>query len=243
MGEIKVITSGKGGVGKSTVAVGLAVALCTNGKSVLLVDADEGLRCLDVLLGVSDKLVFDSSDILSGTPFNESISSVDGFEGLFLLAAPMKRNTLELDRFSELIVSSASKYDFVIVDSPAGSDISLYSHLPEDTEYLLVCNLDAVSQRDASVMSRLLYENSNKNTKLLINRFVYSYAKSDKINIDGIADDVGLQFIGIVPEDIVLHRSLNAGQPPVYGRAVKAFYRIASRICGNMLPLPKLKKL
>lgn len=243
MGEIKVITSGKGGVGKSTVAVGLAVALCTNGKSVLLVDADEGLRCLDILLGVSDKLVFDSSDILSGTPFNESISTIDGFDNLFLLAAPMRKNSLKLDRFAELIISSAAKYDFVIVDSPAGSDTSLYSLLPDDTEYLLVCNLDSVSQRDASVMSRLLYENSNKNTKLLINRFVYSYARADRVNIDELADDVGLQFIGVIPEDLTLHKSLNCGKPPVYGRAVKAFYRIAARLCRTAVPLPELKKL
>ena len=244
MGKIIVITSGKGGVGKSTASVGIATALCTGGKKVLLIDTDEGLRCLDMLLNVSNRLVFDMSDVINGgADFTESLLKVPGISNLYLLAASNRRESVSKAKLADLIIKSSNEFDYVIVDSPAGTDMKLNSCLPNTTEFFVVCNTDPVCLRDAVQMSLLLSEISIWDAKLIINRFDYKLAKKQNFCVDSLIDTSGIMLSGIVPEDIMVQEILGQGKPFVFGNASRAFYRIAARIDGDFIPLPNLKKL
>ncbi len=244
MGRIIVITSGKGGVGKSTASVGIATALCTGGKKVLLIDFDEGLRCLDMLLNVSDKLVFDMSDVVNnGVDFAESLLPSPYIDNLFLLAASNRRESVNKQRLVSLIISVANDFDYVIIDSPAGTDMQLNSLLPNTTEFYVVCNTDPVCLRDAVQMSLLLSEISVWDAKLIINRFDYKLAKKQGFSVDDLIDNSGIKLAGVVPEDFKVQEILGQGTALIYGKASKAFYRISARIDGGHYPLPSLKKL
>ncbi len=242
MGKITVILSGKGGVGKSTVSVGIASSFCTEGKKVLLIDADEGLRCLDLVLNVSDRLVFDSYDVsVDGSDVGAAITRVEMAEGLYLLAAPAKRGLINKKKFADIIVSLIDSFDELIIDSPAGTDMELYTYLPKTARYVIVTNTDIISSRAAVEISNLLDEIGISNSLLLVNRFDARKAKFDGFNFDTIADETGIRFIGAVPEDFEVRAALNQKRILTFGRASTAFFRITARLSGRNVPFPPIK--
>lgn len=242
MGRIIATTSGKGGVGKSTVATGLAFAFCKLGQKVLLVDMDKGLRCLDLLLGIDSTAVLDLSDILAGTPADDAAYSCD-VENLYLIAAPSRHGEIDPEKFREFVKEVKKNYDTVIFDFPAGLDFTLYSCLPKTALFLTVAVADPVSVRDAAAVSDRLFELGLK-SRLIINRFKFKtfLAKKQK-NIDGIIDSAGLRLLGLVPESMELNSLSVTHTIKKRCPAMKAFLRIANRISGIDIPLPKLKKI
>ena len=244
MGKLIVVTSGKGGVGKSTVSTGLAAALCSMNKSVLLVDADEGLRCLDLLLSISDKLVFDMGDILSGNvDIDKAINKVDGEDSLYLLAAPSAPLSINSESFGKLMLELRNKYDYVIVDCPAGIDNKYYVCLPKDSEFLIVTNSDAVSVRNAFEITNLLSSLKFTNKRLVLNRFDKRTAKKFKLLVDDIIDNSGVRLLAVIPEDSQVKVAALKGKVLKLGRAAMALHRAAARIQGLDVPLPKLNKI
>lgn len=242
MGKITVILSGKGGVGKSTVSVGLASSFCTEGKKVLLIDADEGLRCLDLLLNVSDRLVFDSYDVsVDGSDIGAAVTKVDMADNLYLLAAPAKRGLIDKKRFADIIISLTDSFDELIIDSPAGTDMELYTYLPNSARYIIVANTDIISARAAVEISNLLDGIGVSDSMLIINRFEAKKARSDKFNFDTIADETGIRLIGAVPEDDEVRAALNEKRILAFGRASAAFFRITARLAGRNVPFPPIK--
>lgn len=243
MGKIYAVTSGKGGVGKSTVSVGLATAFANMGQTVLLVDMDEGLRCLDVMLGIEEKVVFDLSDILSGKELSDGIYTVDSVPNLHLVPAPAKLGMIDAYLFTGFITEAQRLFDTVIFDFPAGIDFSLYTCMPKDTLFLTVAFPDPVTIRDASVVSQKLDE-IGVNSRLILNSFDYKLTKKRLFkNIDDIIDTAGLQLLGIVPasEELKLLSVKHKLKPK--GNAMKALCRIAKRLMGEKILLPKLKKI
>ena len=243
MGVILAVTTGKGGVGKSSVSAGLGFAFCKMAKKVLLVDMDEGLRCLDLMLGVDKQTIFDLSDALSTERIEDSIYPDEKHNGLYLMPAPSKVGLVETERFSSFANRVSNMFDVVIFDFPAGIDLPLYKALPENTKFLTVAVLDLVSIRDASAIGNELYE-SGISSRLILNRFVYKQSKKFKMrNIDEIIDMAGLRLIGIVPESqeitlLSLNHSLSEK-----GKPMAALMRIARRINGEPIGLPKLKRI
>ena len=236
-------TSGKGGTGKSTVSVSLALAFSKLNKKVLLMDMDEGLRSLDLFLNLDDRIVFDLSDVLKGADIEDAVYPVDKNENIHLLPAP--RNTGEIDgeAFSDLLKELIPLYDVIILDFPAGLDFYLYNVLPRETQFITVCNPDPVSVRDAGIVCDLLPD-GEKDPRLILNRFDIELIKNGTYkNIDDIIDASGLRLLGVIPTDSEL--MLLSVKHKLYPRKrpFKAVLRIAKRLLGENIRLPKPKKI
>ncbi|MBR5472640.1 MAG: AAA family ATPase [Clostridia bacterium] len=243
MGICLATTSGKGGTGKSTVSCGLALVFSKLNKSVLLVDMDEGLRCLDLLLGIDSNVVFDLSDILNGAPILDGTYTLPQNSNISVIPAPHQLGAIDPDALADFAKRAKLMYDIVIFDFPAGLDFSLYTAIGDDAQFLTVCNPDPVSVRDAAAVCASLPQTKN-DARLIINRFDAEYIKK-KIysNIDDIIDVSGFRLLGLVPQStelmlLSINHNINKKS-----RAFKALYRIAERLLGNEVRLPKIKKI
>ena len=200
MGKIFAVTSGKGGVGKSTVSVGLSLAFSKQNHKVLLVDMDEGLACLDIMLGIEEPCIFNLSDILLGKEISDVVYKSQRNENIHLIPAPETVGTIDAFAFATFVNTVKDLYDIVIFDFPAGVDFSLYTCLPKETLFITVAFPDPVTVRDASVVSRKLYE-LGFNARLIINNFQYKLTRKHIFkNIDEIIDQSALRLLGIVPK-------------------------------------------
>ncbi len=243
MGKVFGVVSGKGGVGKSTVSVGLGMSLAQKDYKVLLVDMDEGLRCLDLLLGVDKTVVFDLSDVLNGKDIADAVYESVIQKGLFLIPAAQKSGGFDSEAFTSFVDTVKEMYDVVIFDFPAGIDIPIYKCLPADTQFLTIAVPDPISVRDASAIGYELSQNSI-NSRLIINRFKYKIKKKYRFkNIDDIIDSATLRLIGIVPESDEVRVFSLTHSIPKRSNVMKAFKRIATRIMGENILLPKIKKI
>ncbi len=242
MGEFFATTSGKGGVGKSSVAVGLGFAFARLGLSVLLVDMDEGLRCLDILLGVDESAVLDLGDALEAETIDDMVYDCKE-KNLFLIPAPSRMGKIDSERLSHFARKVGLLYDIVIFDFPAGLDFSLYTALPKSTLFLGVATPDPVCVRDASAVSEGL-EALGLKSRLIINRFNLKEHKRRRLSgIDSIIDTASIQLLGIVPESEELNRLSVNHTLKKRGKTTKAFTRIAERLLYKSIPLLKLKKI
>ncbi len=241
MGKVFAITSGKGGVGKSTVSAGLSLAFGGQGYKTLIIDMDEGLRCLDLMLGVDDQIVLDLSDILHGREIFDAVYSVN--ENLSLIPAPQKTGMIDAYLFANFVANVKDLYDIIIIDFPAGIDFSLYETLPKDCLFLTVAFPDAVTVRDAATVSNLLSE-MGLNSRLIINRYDYKFLKRKFYkNLDDIIDEAGLQLIGVLPISSELQGLSHGIQLNKKSKTMKALIRISKRLMGEHILLPKIKKI
>lgn len=243
MGKVIAITSGKGGTGKSTFSIGLAMGFSKLSKKVLLIDLDEGLRCLDLILGIDKQLVFDLSDVLGDRNTEDAVYQSPFDENIFLIPAPTQPGSVNADLFLKLISELVQDYDYIILDFPAGIDFSLYKALPLQTQIIAVCCPDPVSVRDAAVVCDRLPAMNNP-PLFVINRFVYDDIRAGYFrNIDDIIDQSGFRLLGIVPESEELTFLSVNHKLKRSGRTLKAFMRISGRLNGEHIRLPKPKKI
>ena len=246
MGRIAVVTSGKGGAGKSTVTAGLGLALAKAGASVLLVDGDAGLRSLDLLLGIGKDIVFDLSDIFAGNC--EPIRAVypSGLnKNLALLPAPARLEGLcSPTDMRRLCRGFAQHYDFVLIDCPAGAGRGFETAVRAAEEALVVTTPDAICARDAQIVGDRLAA-ANIPCRLIINHLRVTPVLQGKMpDIDTIIDTAGIQLIGVIPEDEELAVAGANGRPlPDRGPAKESFWNIARRFCGESVPLMDLRRL
>lgn len=241
---VLVVTSGKGGVGKSTVCVGLASSFCQNGKQVLLIDTDEGMRCLDGMLGISKDVMLDLSDAQADPiDYKNAVTRVDSIEGLSVIAAPSEFGMIVPQKFGEVIKSAQKDYDIVMIDCPAGVDEKYYSALPIDSKVLVVTNSDAAAVNGAMNAGLMLKRLGIGNVRLIVNKFSGKRVGKLHDNIDEIMDKTGMGLIGIVPYDEEIVKSSAKSKPSVWGRGCMAFSRIAARINGARILLPKTGRI
>ena len=235
MGIATVIPSGKGGVGKSTAAVGLGRALAARGRRVLLVDCDAGLRGLDRLSGTESELVYDISDVVFGRcspaqaiyPCQEAgdrraESPEDDSRGLFLLPAP-------------------ARVDHVLLDSPAGVGMGFQSAACAADRALVLCGPDPVSVRSAARVRLLLQQLDIKDMRLIINQFDRGLFRATGAysDLDGVIDAAGIQLCALVPLDHSLAAALLRGKPaPESSPGRLALSRAAARLEGESVPMP-----
>ena len=246
MGRIAVVTSGKGGAGKSTVSAGLGYALAAAGASVLLVDGDAGLRSLDLMLGIGQDVVLDLSDIFAGNCEPVKAVYTSRFsDRLALLPAPSRLEGLcspaDLRR---LCRGFARLYDFVLIDCPAGTGTGFETAVAAAESALVVTTPDLICARDAGLVADML-EDAGVPARLIINRIRVSPVLQGKMpDLDTIIDTAGVQLIGAIPEDEALTIAVANGRPlPENGVAAACFRNIARRFCGDNVPLMPLQKL
>ncbi|MEJ7553910.1 MAG: septum site-determining protein MinD [Aquificaceae bacterium] len=246
MSIVFVVTSGKGGVGKTTITANLSVALASFGKKVLAVDADIGLRNLDMILGLENRIVYDVLDVLEGrVEFHKALVRDKRGLSLWLLPANQTKNkdAIDRDRWVDLInrVKESGEYDYIFIDSPAGIEQGFQiASLPADIA-LVVVNPEVSSIRDADRIIGLLENMGKKEYYLVINRIKWdSVKKGEMLSVEDIVDILKVQPIGIVPEEPKLVDFTNRGEPIVLSKnynASKAIIDMAKRIEGEDVPM------
>lgn len=241
MNNVFVVTSGKGGAGKSTVTAFLGMELCKLGKKVLLIDMDEGLRSLDLMLDVSSHTLFDVSDIIKGNcNVNQAIIPVKQCANLYLLPAPVTVNSLNSPKGMRILCDKLSDYfDFILIDSPAGVGKGFVNAVSGADNALVVVNPDVVSVRDGAYVARLLREKDIKNIRLIINKIDIDLVKKGVFyNIDEVIDATTLQLIAAIPYDIDLLKRFEINTNLLYDSpALEAFSRLAKRMLKENIPL------
>jgi len=232
-----VFTSGKGGVGKSTIAAAYGKILQKYGKNVLLVDFDISLRTMDIMLGVGDKVLYDWGDILlDRCPPEEAV--IENPDGPDLLPAPLTRVETSKQDICDMISNYEDKYDFILMDSPAGVGSGFQAALSSADMALVLSTPDNICVRSAAVAAERLQEQKIP-AKLIINRFERKSVENGRdLNVDDVIDETGLPLIGVVPEDENLaHTSRTGKNPDSTCPGAEAILRIIHRLDGERIPL------
>lgn len=246
MGTAIMITSGKGGTGKTTLTAGVSSCLAAIGHRVLCVDMDIGLRNLDISLGMSDCVVMDFSDVVEGRCSLERAAAPHPvIEGLYLLTAPMHlpAGRITPAQITEFLAQAKQAYDYVLIDSPAGIGSGFQLALAGADRVIVVTTNDPSALRDAQ---RTVTEvsQSQSNIHLVMNRIQPKLMKRLHTTIDDAMDTAGLPLLGVVPEDPQVSLALGAGKPLVLASrkdAAVACLNIARRIDGERIPLMKIR--
>ncbi len=242
MKDIIVIASGKGGTGKSTVTVGLGTVLANEGYKVLLIDCDSGMRGLDIMLGITQNLVFDIADAVSGScTVENTVYPCPNKKGLFLMPAPLNAyDEIAPQVLGQLVEGVADIFDYVIIDSPAGVGSGFEAAAFPAYRALVVVNTEPTSIRGGQYVANKLRACGLEDIRLIINRFNKNtfWKMGLYQDLDEIIDITALQLIGIIPEDYQLAAAIQSGKSgDISCPAMKTLTRISARLQGRMEPL------
>ncbi len=242
MGEVIAVLSGKGGTGKTSVCAGIAAALAQQGKKVLCIDCDVGLRNLDIALGISELGALSFLDVCRGDYIPELAACHPVYPNLKFLTAPMGCTADAIDRteFARMLDSARSHFHYILLDAPAGIDVGFRLAASSADSVLLVTGPDPASIRDARQASDALELMGKENVRLVVNRISKAMAAALELTVDDIMDSAGRGLIGIVPEDRNVVLAAAFRQPLLgYTRkgAAAACKRIAKRIQGLTVPI------
>lgn len=241
MARIIVITSGKGGVGKTTTTSNIGMALARLGKKILLLDADVGLRNLDLLLGYENRIIYTGTDVLNGACKLEQAIIKDKREPtlhFFPLCSNQTKNILTKESMQEIVDMLKNKYDFILIDSPAGIDDGFQTAIEPVDEAILVVTPEITSIRDADKVVGILTARKLKEINLIVNRVNPKMIKSETMmSIDDVQGILGIPLIGVVPDSERVIIASNRGEPLVLdenGSLPKmAFEDVAHRLLGE----------
>ncbi len=248
MGEAIVITSGKGGVGKTTTTANLGTALALQGKKVCLVDTDIGLRNLDVVLGLENRIIYDLVDVIEGRcKAHQAIvrdKRVD--EKLYLLPAAQTtdKNAVNPEQMKSLIDELKREYDYVLIDCPAGIEQGYRNAVAGADRAIVVTTPEISAVRDADRIIGLLEQEDIEPPRLIINRVRKKLMNNgDTLDINDITTHLSIDLLGIIVESDDVISSSNKGEPIVMdpnNKASLGYRNIARRILGESVPLMSL---
>ncbi|MBP2028102.1 septum site-determining protein MinD [Acetoanaerobium pronyense] len=240
MSKVIVITSGKGGVGKTTSTANIGTALSLDGKKVVVIDADIGLRNLDVVMGLENRIVYDVVDIIEGRcKARQAMIKDKRYENLYLIPAAQTRDkdAITPEQMKELCASLKTDFDYIIIDCPAGIENGFKNAIAGADEAIVVTTPEVSAVRDADRIIGLLEASEIYNPRLIINRLkIDMVQRGDMMNIDDIIDILAIDLIGVVPDDENIVISTNKGEPVVENSkslAAQAYINIAKRIQGE----------
>lgn len=248
MGTAIVITSGKGGVGKTTTSANIGTGLAMLGKSVVVLDADIGLRNLDVVLGLENRIVYDIVDVVEkNCRLKQGLIRDKRYENLYLLPAAQTKDksAIKPEQMLELVGELKKQFDYIIIDSPAGIEQGFqYSIAGADLAFI-VTTPEISAVRDADRVIGILEAKGLQDPKLIINRIRPEMVKrGDMMNMEDIEDILAIELIGVVPDDEEIVISTNKGEPAIIegnSLAGKAYMNITRRILGEEIELLDLE--
>ncbi len=242
MSQVIVVASGKGGTGKTTVSTSLALALARKDNRVLVIDCDSGMRGTDMMLGITDRLVYDMSDVICGTcMLEDALYECSGAKNLFTIAAPcFAEDEISPQLMKQFIAENKDKYDYVIVDAPAGVGTGFETAAIAADRALVVVNTEPTSIRGAVNIRQKLNEMGVDDIRLVINRFdTERFVKMGiYTDLDQVIDATGIQLIALVPEDVRITALSQRGMLATnWSKCVAVFDCLAARIEGLNIPL------
>ena len=240
MGEVIVVTSGKGGVGKTTTTANLGSALALRGKKVVLIDTDIGLRNLDVVMGLENRIVYDIVDVVEEKcKLKKALIKDKRFKDLFLLPAAQTRDksAVNEEQMKELTEKLKEEFDYIIIDCPAGIEQGFKNAIAGANRAIVVTTAEISAIRDADRIVGLLEASEIKNPELVVNRLRPAMVrKGEMMDVEDIVDLLSIDLIGVVPDDEYIITQTNKGEPVVSNHKApsgKAYIEIARRILGE----------
>lgn len=242
-GKVVTITSGKGGVGKTTTTANLGIALASMGHKVVCIDTDIGLRNLDVVMGLENRIVYDLVDAIEGRcRLTQAMIRDRRYENLFLIPAAQTRDKSAIapSDMVKLCDALRAEVDWIIIDSPAGIERGFRNALAPSDEVLVITNPEVSAVRDADRIIGLVEAEEKGPARLIINRINPKMVKrGDMLSAEDVVGLLAVPLIGIVPEDEAVLVSTNHGQPVVLNgnsKAGLAFLNIGKRLMGEEVP-------
>jgi septum site-determining protein MinD len=247
--QVITVTSGKGGVGKTTAVANLATALAADGRKVVCIDGDIGLRNLDVIMGLENRIVYDIVDVIEGRcKLKQAMIRDKHYPNMYLIPAAQTRdkNAVSPSDMIRICNDLRADTDFVIIDSPAGIERGFRNAIAAADRVLVVTNPEVSAVRDADRVVGILEAEEKGNPSLILNRLNPTLVKNnDMLSAEDVLDLLGIHLIGVVPEDESVIIGSNRGAPVVTdpkSRAGQAFRNIAKRIQGQEVPFMDLEQ-
>jgi len=242
------VTSGKGGVGKTTTTANIGVSLARLGKKVVVVDADIGLRNLDVVMGLENRIVYDLVDVIEGRcKLRQAMIKHKQFTDLYLIPAAQTRDKTAVSPSDmvALVRKLRPDFDFIVIDSPAGIERGFRNAIAPADEVLIVTNPEVSAVRDADRIIGLIEAENKGPGQLILNRVKMDMIrKGEMLSATDVTDILAIKIIGIVPEDASVIPASNSGIPVTLNensRAGLAFRNIARRLSGENVPFMDLE--
>lgn len=246
--KVVTVTSGKGGVGKTTTTANLGVALARLGKKVVVIDADIGLRNLDVVMGLENRIVYDLVDVVENrAKLRQAMIKHKQFPDLHLIPAAQTRDKTAVSPTDMVHICNQLKpeFDFILIDSPAGIERGFRNAVAPADEVLIVTNPEVSAVRDADRIVGMLEADGKGPGQLILNRIKMEMVKrGEMLSAEDVTDILAIKIIGIVPEDESVVPASNSGIPVTLNensRAGVAFTNIARRLLGEKVPFMDLE--
>jgi len=248
-GKVVTVTSGKGGVGKTTATANIGAALASNGKKVVCIDADIGLRNLDVVLGLENRIVYDLVDVVEGRcRLRQAMIRDKHLSELYLIPAAQTRDksAVSPSDMVRLCDELRPDYDYIMIDSPAGIERGFRNAIAPADIVLVITNPEVSAVRDADRIIGLIEAEEKGPARLVINRIKPEMVKrGDMLSADDVLELLAVELIGLIPEDEHVIMSTNQGSPIVLNgksKAGEAFRSIARRLDGEDVPFLPLEE-
>ena len=248
MGKVYVITSGKGGVGKTTTVANIGTGLASLGHKVVLLDTDIGLRNLDVVMGLENRIVYDIVDAATGQcKLKQAMIKDKRFENMYLIPAAQTKdkNAVNESQMKAICEELKEEFDFILIDCPAGIEQGFKNAIAGADAAIVVTNPEVSAVRDADRIIGLLEANGLTEPKLIINRMRANMVKQgDMLGVDDMLEILAVKLLGVVPEDDNIVISTNRGEPAVLdqkSKAGQAYRNIVDRILGKDVPIMQME--
>lgn len=248
MSEVIVITSGKGGVGKTTTTANIGAGLAKMGKKVVLVDTDIGLRNLDVVMGLENRIVYNLVDVVEGNcRMRQALIKDKRYPNLSLMPSAQTRDKTAVtpEQMKKLIEELKEEFEYIILDCPAGIERGFQNAIAGATSAIIVTTPEVSAIRDADRIIGLLEASEIKDISLIVNKIRVNMVKrGDMMSVEDVIDILAIELLGIVPDDENIVVASNDGEPLVgsYSKAGTAYMNICGRILGEDIPLLDLER-
>lgn len=248
MGEVIVITSGKGGVGKTTTTANIGIGLAKEGKRVVVIDTDLGLRNLDVVMGLENRIVYNLVDVVNGScRIKQALIRDSRYPELYLLpsAQTKDKSAVSPEQMKKLTLELKDDFDYVLLDCPAGIEQGFQNAISGADRAIVVTTPEVSAIRDADRIIGLLETNGIRRHQLVINKLrVDMVRRGDMMSVEDVTEILAVDLLGVIPDDEQVVIATNQGEEIVGKNCVsgKAFDNICQRILGNEIPVPDFKQ-